>query len=173
MESMLPFLPTQQALHAKHITQDNHCPCCQREGEDVLHVMVMCPLAQKVWNSSLIRGWKRTSSSFVDWWSSMIEECEAEELILAAVICWNIWNGRNSMLWQNRQQGEVQIVGSAKSFIADWKHIQEQALPFHTTDKRRNKTKWRLLEPGRLICNVDGAMSSPCRTIGLWICDTG
>ena len=63
---------------------------------------------------------------------------------MIAMVCWNVWNRRNSVLWKNTRRNDAQVLNSAILYLSDWKLASVVELVCHPGAKRRLK----LLEIG-------------------------
>lgn len=102
------ILPAKDNLNKRGIGMWPNCVQCGSEVETVFHVLFLCQKARPVWKE-----WKRG----VQWAVSMASTCQEVFRILGgaregdrsmeemAMISWNIWNGRNCMVFQRKLMG--------------------------------------------------------------------
>jgi len=86
-------LPTKQNLYWKGVVENDICPCCQLEGESVVHALWCCLGAQDVWGCGLVFCQKSPSffSDKVDLVSYLLSKLNADMLSLSVVILHRIW----------------------------------------------------------------------------------
>ena len=96
-------LPT-NALQTKQVDVTETCPMCNAKMEDTLHVLVKCLVAKSVWCQTEIGDQNGLANTFISWWQLILQGQQKEQINLAAMICWNIWNVRNNLVWNGNVQ---------------------------------------------------------------------
>ena len=139
---------------------------CSSDGESILHCLVTYPRDIEVWKASPI-GWTGVSCVSMDeWWCNVIDRCTDDDLQLAAVILWSLWNNRNDMVWNLKHKAAIRIVHDALSFLQQW--IIAQQLPSIRNNQQCNQGTVSWIKPpsGVVTCNVDAALFSSTKQFG-------
>lgn len=94
------ILPTQDNLIRRRVGESAQCCFCHKETDSVLHVLWSCGAAQDVWAGSLGRLQKSCSkqNDFVQLVIGLMVKLSSKEWNLFWVICWQIWNQRNTVM---------------------------------------------------------------------------
>ena len=79
---------------------------------------------------------------------------------MTAMIAWNIWNNRNDIVWNKKNNSTDWILRQAKYYLDQWRQVQgHQVL---TTQTERNVGQisrlWREPGEGWVKCNTDAAI---------------
>ena len=95
-------LPTKRGLRMKKIDISDVCSVCNDSVEDIPHALVKCSYARKVWCQSGIEDRSGGVVMFEDWWKKIIQSQKMEDVNLAAMISWSLWNNKNDVVWNDR-----------------------------------------------------------------------
>ena len=80
------------------------CPVCNTDVEDTFHVLVRCSLARRIWTRYGMGDYSHSAVSFMEWWQQVVVSRNKEEVCMAAMVAWNIWNNRNDIVWNRKKQ---------------------------------------------------------------------
>lgn len=161
-------LPTADILAVKRVSCPRICQLCLQEDETLLHQFVNCKIAKECWrlvNGDIISG---NYLTFLDWCNMVFEKFDEEVSCLVIMICWNLWNARNSKSWNNLSFSKQSIIERGKTYLKDWR----SAMNRDSMHSRQNSTTHRLEKPqhGWLKMNVDAAIDISRGRMGFeWI----
>ena len=147
-------LPTKLALKRKHIDISEIGSICNDNVEDVVHILIKCPFARRVWNVSRIGDRSGGSVAMEDWWNQLIQGKDKMITNLAAMVSWSLWNNRNDIVWKGRSRQAAEIIKYAEELLREWQHAKDgqRQIQRRTTS---NEATWLRLEIGWLKCNID------------------
>ncbi|XP_043816077.1 uncharacterized protein LOC110622082 [Manihot esculenta] len=113
-------IPVLQLLQQRHVPVHNSCPLCNSVSESVLHVLVTCPFAKRVWLASSI-GWLfPQSASFLAWLCSVLQLVRNDDQAMVVMICWALWQARNDVVWSSKWSSPTAVVYRARTILYDW-----------------------------------------------------
>ncbi|XP_075091509.1 uncharacterized protein LOC142171716 [Nicotiana tabacum] len=89
------------------------------------------------------------------WFNKLNHTLNKNEIEEAIVICWEIWNYRNGVIWNQRTSTVDRILDNAISFINEWRQLRT---PYgsHWQDTEENR-KWKPPDDLALKCNIDAS----------------
>lgn len=123
-------IPVLQLLQQRHVPVHNSCPLCNSVSESVLHVLVTCPFAKRVWLASSI-GWLfPQSASFLAWLCSVLQLVRKEDQAMVVMICWALWQARNDVVWSSKWSSPAAVVYRARTILYDWcnaRHVDDSS----------------------------------------------
>lgn len=148
------ILPTRSALHQKRVSVPLTCPLCNFYDESSLHLLVQCDFASQVWSFSN-SGWFRPQcSSFLDWLVAVMRLFNDMDVCMILVVCWAIWNSRNSVIWANKFKTPAATWFAAKRTLGDWQNAQEKREQGARIARPRI---WKPPDLGWIKVNIDAA----------------
>ncbi|GLT48817.1 hypothetical protein SLA2020_224160 [Shorea laevis] len=104
--------------------------------------------------------------SFTDFFSSISNLLQKEQLELFCVLCWKIWTARNDLLWNGKAVNPQLIIGQSLHFLDEHKRVT--ILKGGATPTRsRTSSRWTPPLDDAVKINVDGALSLQQRTSGI------
>lgn len=112
--SLAQCLPTKTIFHAKRVPVTVVCPVCNEEEETIFHALVGCPFAAKCWTK---RGWlynDAADNNFGRCLQRMLDRTKKEEHGEIVTLCWNIWQARNKLVWDQKKSDVNFVVHSAQ-----------------------------------------------------------
>lgn len=115
------------------------CPCCHASIETELHALFDCNRARNIWNLALPTAALPLllNLSFSDHWEVSLQSLNKEEIELAAIICWSMWNDRNTL----NQQKLIPDIHQKCDWITSYFHsVQHPRALTKCTDVR--STLW-------------------------------
>jgi hypothetical protein len=91
-------------LFCRKVTEDNMCPCCKREVEDVLHALSTCSAAKDVWGcqASCFHKYSYMGDTFQGLFVYCMERSSLADLDLMSVVARRIWLRRNALVFEER-----------------------------------------------------------------------
>lgn len=127
-------------LHIKGF--DLACSHCCAAEEDVVHALVKCPTAQKVWETLNLDPCDvlcLASMDFLDWWEHVLKVFDQGEACKFGIICWCLWKARNDHIFKLTPRTHDDVVGAALSYYASFIEVNSPA------DRPRNAESysWR------------------------------
>ncbi|GLT93928.1 hypothetical protein SLE2022_116960 [Rubroshorea leprosula] len=96
--------------------------------------------------------------SFADFFDAMANFLNQEQLELLRVICWKLWECRNSALWDNKPVVPSQIIEKALFSLTEYTIAISSRGRGVAGVQRLSETKWRPPTVGFTKINVDGAV---------------
>lgn len=102
------------------------CPLCLGHLESALHICLLCPFADQVWQS--VHAWTHglaplpSIDDLQDWWRVSVQSAPKEKRrAVAAVLiytCWNLWNEHNRRIFQGVFASPLRVFTLIKDDIA-------------------------------------------------------
>ncbi|XP_016434662.2 uncharacterized protein LOC107761024 [Nicotiana tabacum] len=86
------------------------------------------------------------------WFNKLNHTLNKKEIEEAIMICWEIWNYRNGVIWNQRTSTVDRILDKAISFINEWPNYA------HGQDNEENQ-KWKPPDGLALKCNIDASFN--------------
>ncbi|KAK9111776.1 hypothetical protein Scep_019295 [Stephania cephalantha] len=152
------FLLTTLDLHARRVPIDTLCLICQCNHEGTFHALVERPAASPCWTEIQMSIDICQSRDFINWLNFLFEHYPCEEVEMATILCWSIWNNRNSKLWKNRTKSPTQIVQGARTNLLEWQRAQEGGLFRREQVTEAGMVKWNKPKRGEVVCNIDAGV---------------
>jgi hypothetical protein len=148
------ILPVQSILRYRHILQSNRCKLCLDHDEDLMHALVTCTHAKRVWDEA--RSWldiQLPSLNPVTWAKDIVSapiflEVDRPKII---TVMWAIWSSRNNWTHDRGFFDPVQALKMAKEALAVLGLPKKMTgvLPGHG---------WRPPEDDHIKINTDGGL---------------
>lgn len=95
-------LPTKECLISKRVIVNILCPVCNNDPKDVLHTLVLCPLAKLCLNHSRYMISGGSYDNFSDWLTAAFRMYKKSEVEVVVMICWSLWKNKNDIVWNQR-----------------------------------------------------------------------
>ncbi|PIN08444.1 hypothetical protein CDL12_18986 [Handroanthus impetiginosus] len=116
------FIPMANSLFRKNISTIISCPLCDGEARSVLHLFWQCHFEVDIWNKSgLFDQIPVMTFPNSRTWLQSINDCLSQDAFeLCALICWNIWLARDSMVFNHCVPLPVAVLHEANSCLSDW-----------------------------------------------------
>jgi ribonuclease HI len=170
------LLPTRVNLARRRVIEMKACPCCEREDEDALHALWLCPAARDVWGSSVscFQKYCYAGTNFKGLVAYCVERGTKEELELMAVIARRIWLRRNAWLFERRFDHPNTVYNEALRSLVEFKrcNIKEQESSVSVGREEAQSIKqtcWIPPPVGLIKVNWDAALNVAKGWIGLGI----
>lgn len=128
------------------------------------------PLTQK--NYFFLKNFKwvlhHWASLFVDWWCGMgLRERESiEKLQMLARICQSSWNAGNSIICENQNPPNPDILSSVVVVLAQQRQAQVGYSPPLKSLTSISTTIWTPPKAGDLKCNIDATLNASAMKLG-------
>lgn len=121
-------LPTAMTLRTKYVDISPVCSWCQLHGESDVHVLFSCDFAKEVWRRAglgdviqLLDG--DTAMSVL---KRVFQYNGIERRGIVGLVCWNLWQRRNSWVWNRINISSFGIQSRATSMLAEWNRAREE-----------------------------------------------
>lgn len=121
-------LPVGSALSRRGMTSDTVCKRCGAE-ESEIHVLLHCPFAAKVWDltPSLFK-----PSPSINTVPLLLQACSKSVNLPPTGLCsplfpwilWNLWTGRNQLIFEDKKYTEQEVVSKALRDALAWSKAQ-------------------------------------------------
>ncbi|XP_063936253.1 uncharacterized protein LOC135147271 [Daucus carota subsp. sativus] len=100
------------------------------------------------------------NQSFQEWLSAAVQKYKGEELLRICMVCWSIWNNRNSIVWNQKGAEFVEVVASATQFLDHWKNAQDRSYDssFGFMTLNDGEVHWKPPHEGTIKVNTDAAL---------------
>ncbi|CAB4286719.1 unnamed protein product [Prunus armeniaca] len=171
---MHEILPCRQKLFLKQVVSNPICLRCHQAPKTVLHALWDCPAAREVWQFSALQDSCNSAyyGCFLNLFHYILTVLTDKELRHFGYICWNVWNGRNTQLFQGYKPNAFQ----------SYQHMQEMAEEFYqanctssrsTQDGSNRVVNWERPPAQFVKINVDGTLKTydSVRVLGVVIRD--
>ncbi|XP_019181390.1 PREDICTED: uncharacterized protein LOC109176414 [Ipomoea nil] len=149
----------------RHMTTDSSCASCGFGEESTSHLLRDCPLAEECWD--LAKDGGGTGLVRYSPISTWIKENSQSNKVLQdgtvwsstfVYILWLLWKARNNLIFNQKRDTVVQIVGTARSMALEARcYIVNNKGSVHGQHKW---VSWSNPQPGWVKLNTDGAMKS-------------
>ncbi|XP_026459191.1 uncharacterized protein LOC113359833 [Papaver somniferum] len=116
-------LPVRTILHNRMHMHSVDCARCNDPQESIIHALVLCPFASRVWFLSdfYINTQFFQNKSFIDWllfWltdplSRLLDEAQC----LFVTILWSLWTSRNNFIFQNLKGTHIDVLARARAML--------------------------------------------------------
>ncbi|XP_031094430.1 uncharacterized protein LOC115998901 [Ipomoea triloba] len=165
-------LPTKDLLYMKRVNCDQVCMLCGLANESVVHLFANCSFARDCWRE-LDAAWNLSYVDSQSWLAEMWNVLSKNMLEKVVMVCWALWENRNSLCWKNTGMPPITVVQHALAFYENWKKVtvatHESALISNTAVL--DSTSWLPPPPGYLKLNIDVSMAVHHRRMGFgWVC---
>lgn len=122
---------TADNLQKRGWPHDASCGLCKAEMESCNHLLMKCPLTNRVWR--MLRGWIGTTfplpqeenAEFADWWvaaRNSFRRCYRRAFdSLCLMVCWFIWKERNARIFEHVSKSATQLFWAIREEIIIWR----------------------------------------------------
>ncbi|XP_039011807.1 uncharacterized protein LOC120140877 [Hibiscus syriacus] len=143
------------------------CPVCQADEETAAHALRGCLYAQEAGFSGVPRFTPGESS--LSWVEALSQLFTVEHFTNFAVLLWNIWNGRNTLVHEDKLQPMWLIALNAQVLQNAFKSARNSTIqgatrttvgvPLQQVPTSVAQQKWRSPDSGVVKVNVDGTFN--------------
>ncbi|XP_019175652.1 PREDICTED: uncharacterized protein LOC109170972 [Ipomoea nil] len=151
------ILPTTTALAIRRVDVSLACPMCLDFNEDVMHCLLECQYACRVWNESCIDISSVVGGSFVEWFQNAMTVLTKENLTQIVAVLYHLWIARNSVVWEGSMKMPKMLWCSAKATLTAWVAARSPTPP-------TAQQQCHAVIPQGPACFVDAAWSQMSRT---------
>lgn len=151
-------LPTAVALTAKHVQMNVRCPWCHAGDEDDVHVLFSCEFAKSVWATSGVNDIIQVlpGEKVFDILQRIFSAGTREQLVLVALMCWNLWNRRNKWVWEKINVSGFGVRQGAMNLLSDWRNVQQEVTR-NVVSSNTSLGHWSKPPSGWVKVNIDAA----------------
>ncbi|XP_019170153.1 PREDICTED: uncharacterized protein LOC109165716 [Ipomoea nil] len=150
------ILPTTTALANKRVYVNLACPMCLDFNEDVMHCLLECQYACRVWNESCLAITPVFGGSFVEWFQNAMTVLTMDILIQVVAVFYHLWNARNTAVWEECMWTPRRLWSCAKAALTAW----TTARPWTAASVQQQHHD---VTPGGPQCYVDAAWNPATR----------
>lgn len=91
------------------------CVLCRRKMVTTSHASWFCTFSKRIWLKFIpsldnLFSMCRTNWNMIDIWEGLVNRLTGDDLSLAAIILWNLWNYRNKVAYNGLIADQHQIV---------------------------------------------------------------
>ncbi|XP_019172692.1 PREDICTED: uncharacterized protein LOC109168102 [Ipomoea nil] len=145
-------LPTTTALASRRVDVNLACPMCLDFNEDVMHCLIECQYACHVWNESCLIITSVHGGSFVEWFQNAMTMITMDVLIQVVAVLYQLWNARNSAVWEAYMKTPKHLWLCAKTALSTWRASRPAA--------ELVQQQQQIPAPSGLQCHVDAVWNS-------------
>ncbi|KAL6526559.1 hypothetical protein OROGR_015649 [Orobanche gracilis] len=169
-------IPSRKKLWNRGIAGPLWCHRCPNREETAEHIFRDCSWSRGVWFlSRLGYAWNSTPmESMVEWAHNMMLNTPREVAELFCAVCYNIWNARNVLCFEERV---IDMKISAAKASADICEYQQHILTSsglsasNSTEAEGRERRWKVPAQGMVKLNVDAARGAVGWGLGVVIRD--
>lgn len=147
------ILPMKVALFRRHVAANPFCDRCGKEVESLAHTLFVCRDSEQIWSSDPFN--LPSFPTQTSMWEIMavLRRLLSPELFLdAVVICWNIWEVRNTELHGSLEE----LPGNIATWAREYRKLYEEAqLGNGMKSDNTLESQCKPPEPGVIKINVD------------------
>jgi hypothetical protein len=154
-------LPTRCRLLERNVDCDIHCPLCEEEVEDDVHIFFTCASARSSWQaaglSSVMCYVACQQGNAAERVFALCRNEDYATIGRVATLFWSIWHNRNDKIWNDNVRRPSQVGRAAFDHWNEWFAVHklrshdDHDVPILSTDR------WEKPRIGCLKCNVDAA----------------
>lgn len=147
-------------LCRRGLGQDPSCPVCGFHAETVLHTLTECPVAVVSWFSSPlgIHADKIRGDSFFHWFGVLCKLLDGEQVCIAAMTAWGIWNCRNYNLHGGGCSKPDVTLKSSLQLLSDFQRSREVTVSVSSGQSVGRQNHWAAPPRGVLKLNCDASI---------------
>ncbi|MBA0550411.1 hypothetical protein Golob_021360 [Gossypium lobatum] len=166
------IIPTYEKIFSIRRDVNSLCPRCSMEKETLIHALKDCPKARAVLaysglNKKLLDG---SYGQCVDWNEDVAQVLDKKAFSDFIAILWNIWNSRNSRMFQEVEEDTKVIWDRAASLSRDFcifNLMEKYMIPNPVVEKG-----WKKPDPRVIKINFDATIHEKKACYGLVARDT-
>ena len=162
----LNILPIVDNHQKKHVVVENICLFCCGNTKSIMHIFVDFFFARNCWYSSIVGYCRGSSVGFADCLLFVLSKNYATNKEYIAMIIWQLWNNRNSIIWKGRGVPLASLVQAGMLFLERWTISQNSNMKSPHIARSFADVKWSKPSNGWLKCNVNAGVFQACGMIG-------
>uniref|UniRef100_A0A803NYG4 Reverse transcriptase domain-containing protein n=1 Tax=Cannabis sativa TaxID=3483 RepID=A0A803NYG4_CANSA len=153
-------LPTCLQLITKHVDISSNCPVCKCHPESASHAIISCSFASSCWQYAHPTVAIVSNTTAGTWLCNVFQTSDVETKCRIAMLCWAIWQARNSLVWNKKVSSPQRVSSSALSTLDQWRKAQDkQNLLSSVLETNVSKVEqWTKPESHTIKINVDAAL---------------
>ncbi|XP_026458966.1 uncharacterized protein LOC113359571 [Papaver somniferum] len=138
------------------------CPRCSDPQETIMHALVTCPFASRVWFISdfNINTQFFQNKSFLDWLLFWLTDHQSklseDNQCLFVAILWSLWTSRNNFIFQGIRENFTAVLARARAMLLS-RNSRNPSLTTPSTIHVSISNKWMPPYFCWIKCNTDGA----------------
>lgn len=146
--------PTKSNLHRRKLADNQQCPVCNEDNEDVEHLLLTYPWTRQVWFGSPLQ-WNPAEHRItrLDLWLqdrfkqlTINPENYDQNVTMLLTLCWHIWKGRNNAVFKaHNPQPEITISSAIASANSSFTELRKKSTPIpqkETSPNTTSRSKW-------------------------------
>ncbi|KAL6509415.1 hypothetical protein OROGR_022725 [Orobanche gracilis] len=143
------YLPTQDILASRRVSCNVSCFLCNLADETTAHLFVKCQKIKDLWSNVHLK---------VSPYTNMRR---------FAILCWEVWQSRNTKIWKGNYVGIHTIINTAISLLNSWTTINGAKQGGTTSSAIQS---WTRPVAGRFKLNTDAAICVETEAMGMgWV----
>ncbi|MCH88735.1 RNA-directed DNA polymerase (Reverse transcriptase), partial [Trifolium medium] len=167
-------LPNRQRLLSKGVECQSNCVVCQEYNENNWHTFLCCADSATCWRK--IQLWNnlnmimQQAESFKEVFVKLWSNLNQTQLVSFSMTAWSIWQKRNIQLWENKKESPDKVIARAQGTLQAWQQAQTTVARSVTAEQQRHAASWQPPHPEFVKCNIDAAIFSTEKKIGMGAC---
>ncbi|KAL8089279.1 hypothetical protein AgCh_038904 [Apium graveolens] len=151
-------LPSAKALVEKGVQINTICSWCRMYEETDIHVLFQCSFAREVWDNTDLGSIIAVlhNDTVLEILRRAFQVSTNEQTLMIALLCWCIWQRRNSWVWNQVNMSPFGVKHKACNMLSDWRHTQQQ-LGAAQCQLQKAIRCWSKPEAGWIKINSDAA----------------
>ncbi|WOH11862.1 hypothetical protein DCAR_0831358 [Daucus carota subsp. sativus] len=112
----------------KRVDISTVCSWFLRGVEDDIHVLFQCCFAREVWEGSGLSNLvsTRQNDTAMTVLQRIFQAGSKEQIRMASLLCWNLWQRRNSWVWNHVNTSAFGVRSKAMSMLVEWQQAREE-----------------------------------------------
>ncbi|KAM6545226.1 hypothetical protein CsatB_025962 [Cannabis sativa] len=153
-------LPTRVQLISRHVSVQRTCPRCQIAAETAFHALLSCPRAYTCWFAAGLASGVVADQTFGNWFVAAAARWNDDNLRLAVMLCWAIWQARNDQVWKGNSRTSRYILALAGGNLNQWRYAQDKTFVPSQFNLKPNEggELWTKPVGNTIKINVDAAI---------------
>ncbi|KAM7531912.1 hypothetical protein LguiB_035322 [Lonicera macranthoides] len=161
-------LPTRVNLVARGVNVVSTCALCGQYPETATHVLLKCPVIQRVWRGVSVGVPVIFVNSIPQWWNDIVRRFTFQNIAVAAAVLWSLWESRNAAVFGPRSYSAAFTINKANLALGEWLSVAQcpsAAAPV-SANVQQSSVYWQKPPLGVVKCNVDATIFEANKSIG-------
>ncbi|XP_019167154.1 PREDICTED: uncharacterized protein LOC109162903 [Ipomoea nil] len=126
--------------------------------ESIIHLLADCDYAKACWNKLHFYSLNIDTDDFQSWLCNALDVLSNDQFCTLSIVCWNIWNLRNNIIWKNWTIEFVDsLIFKSKSYYSAW--LAMTSVEQHNRETDVPNEQWKRPQQGFMKMNVDAAIN--------------